>query len=87
MKLYVGNLAKQVTDAQLNDFATPYGAVVSANVAIERKTGGSKGFGFIVFSNEAEAQAAMIGLNGREVHGQILTVNEARSLKAPTPQH
>ena len=51
MKIYVGNLSKQVTDAQLNDLAVPYGTLVSANVATDRTSGESKGFGFVEFSN------------------------------------
>jgi cold-inducible RNA-binding protein len=81
MKLYVGNLSKQVTDAQLNDLAVPYGALVSANVATERSSGESKGFGFIEFVNAEEAKAAITGLDGREVHGQTLKVNESRPRK------
>jgi RNA recognition motif-containing protein len=78
MKLYVGNLSKQVTDAQLNDLAVPYGKLVSANVAVERKSGASKGFGFIDFSNDDEARAAITALDGRDVNGQALKVNEAK---------
>jgi len=78
MKLYVGNLSKQVTDAQLNDLAVPYGTPVSANVAVERKSGESKGFGFIDFSNDDEARAAITALDGRDVNGQALKVNEAK---------
>lgn len=81
MKLYVGNLSKQVTDAQLNDLAVPYGKLVSANVATERSSGESKGFGFIEFSNADEARAAITGLDGRDVHGQNLKVNEAKPKK------
>ena len=81
MKLYVGNLSKQVTDAQLNDLATPFGKPVSANVATERSTGESKGFGFVEFSNDEEAKAAIAGLDGREVNGQALKVNESRPRK------
>jgi len=78
MKLYVGNLSKQVTDAQLNDLATPYGKPVSANVATERSSGESKGFGFIEFTNADEGRAAMTGLDGRDVNGQALKVSEAK---------
>lgn len=81
MKLYVGNLSKQVTDAQLNDLALPYGALVSANVATDRGSGESKGFGFVEFSNADEARAAITGLDGRDVNGQVLKVNEARPRK------
>ncbi len=78
MKLYVGNLSKQVTDAQLNDLAVPYGTLLSANVAVERSTGGSKGFGFVEFASADEARAAITGLDGRDVNGQMLKVNEAK---------
>ena len=81
MKLYVGNLSKQVTDAQLNDLAVEYGKPVSANVATERDGGASKGFGFIEYGSDAEAKAAITGLDGRDVNGQALKVNEARPRK------
>jgi len=81
MKLYVGNLSKQVTDAQLNDLAMPYGTLVSANVATERSSGQSKGFGFVEYNNADEARAAITGLDGRDVHGQALKVNEAKPRK------
>jgi cold-inducible RNA-binding protein len=78
MKLYVGNLSKEITDAQLNDLAVPFGTLVSANVATERSSGASKGFGFVEFTNADEARAAITGLDGREVNGQALKVNEAK---------
>lgn len=82
MKLYVGNLSKKVTDAQLNELATPYGKIDSAVIATERSSGESKGFGFIEFADETEAQAAITGLDGREVEGQAIRVNEAKPRKA-----
>ena len=81
MKLYVGNLSKEITDTQLNDLAVPYGALLSANVATERSSGASKGFGFIEFSNGDAGRAAIAGLDGREVNGQALKVNEAKPRK------
>lgn len=81
MKLYVGNLPKQVTDAQLNELATPFGTLLSANVATERSSGESKGFGFIEFSSADDAKAAITGLDGRDLHGQALKVNEAKPRK------
>lgn len=78
MKLYVGNLSKQVDDAQLNELALPFGALVSANVATERSSGASKGFGFVEYGNAEHARAAIAGLDGRDVHGQALKVNEAK---------
>ena len=78
MKLYVGNLSKQVDDAQLNELALPFGAIVSANVATERSSGASKGFGFVEYGNAEHARAAIAGLDGRDVNGQALKVNEAK---------
>ncbi|HET7712974.1 MAG TPA: RNA-binding protein [Thermoanaerobaculia bacterium] len=86
MKLYVGNLPKQVTDAQLNDLATPFGTIVSANVATERSSGESKGFGFVEFSNADDARKAITGLDGHDMHGQALKVNEAKPRKGTTFQ-
>jgi RNA recognition motif-containing protein len=81
MKLYVGNLSKEVNDAQLNELATPYGTLVSANVATERSDGASKGFGFLEYGNADEARAAITGLDGRDVNGQALKVAEAKPRK------
>lgn len=81
MKLYVGNLSKQVTDAQLSELASQYGKPVSANVATERNSGESKGFGFIEFGSDDEAKAAIAGLDGRDLNGQALKVNESRPRK------
>lgn len=87
MKVYVGNLSKQVTDAQLNELALPYGSLTSANVATDRGSGESKGFGFLEFTEEDHARAAITGLDGREVNGQALKVNEARPRKDASPAH
>ena len=78
MKLYVGNLSKKVTDAQLNDLAVPFGKPLSANVATERSSGNSKGFGFIEYSSADEGRAAITGLDGKDVDGMALKVNEAK---------
>jgi RNA recognition motif-containing protein len=85
MKVYVGNLSRQITDVELNDLATPYGTPVSASVATERGSGDSKGFGFVEFGSDDEARAAIAGLDGREVNGQTLRVNEARPRKDGAP--
>ncbi len=77
-KLYVGNLAYGVTDTDLQDLFAPHGAVQSAQVVKDRETGRSKGFGFVEMDSGEEAQAAVDALNGREVSGRALTVNEAR---------
>jgi RNA recognition motif-containing protein len=81
MKLHVGNLSKQITDAQLNDLALPYGKPTSANVARERDSGNSKGFGFIEYASADEAGAAIAGLNGKDVNAQALKVSEAKAPK------
>lgn len=86
MKIYVGNLSKQITDAQLNELAMPFGSLISANVATERSSGQSKGFGFVEFTNADEARAAITGLDGRDVNGQALKVNEAKPRK-DAPAH
>ena len=78
MKLYVGNLSYDTTDAQLLDLAKPFGTPTSAEVAKDRSTGQARGFGFVEFSSDAEAQAAVAGLNGKEVSGRTLKVNEAK---------
>src|SRR5437868_3687375 len=77
-KLYVGNLTYGVTDATLEQMCAAYGTVQSAQVIMDRDTGRSKGFGFVEMGNDQEAQAAIAGLNGKEVNGRKLTVNEAR---------
>ena len=77
-KLYVGNLSYGVTDSQLSEMFGAHGSVESAQVIIDRDTGRSKGFGFVEMSSQAEAQAAIAALNGKEVDGRSLTVNEAR---------
>ena len=85
MKVYVGNLSKKVTSAELNDLAVPFGTLVSANVATEKSSGESKGFGFIEYSTAAEGQAAITGLDGKDVNGQALKVNEAKPKKDAAP--
>ena len=78
MKLYVGNLSYDTDDAGLRELFVPFGEPDSAKVITDRDTGRSKGFGFVEFSNNAEATAAINALNGKEVNGRALTVNEAR---------
>ena len=77
-KLYVGNLAYGVSDSDLQHMFEPHGTVQSAQVIMDRDTGRSKGFGFVEMGSDAEAQAAITALNGTEVDGRALTVNEAR---------
>lgn len=77
-KLYVGNLAYSVDDSTLTQMFSEFGTVTSAQVIMDRDTGRSKGFGFIEMGSDAEAQAAITGMNGIEKGGRTLTVNEAR---------
>ncbi len=78
VKLYVGNMSKQTTDAQLNDLAKPFGTPSNAHVAKDKVSGESRGFGFVEFVNDEEAKAAIAGLHGKEVDGKVLKVNESR---------
>jgi len=77
-KLYVGNLAYSTRDDDLQQLFSEFGSVGSAKVMMERDTGRSKGFGFVEMGSDAEAQAAIKGLNGQSVGGRALVVNEAR---------
>jgi RNA recognition motif-containing protein len=77
-KLYVGNLAYGVTDATLEQMFAPHGTVQSAQIIMDRDTGRSKGFGFVEMGSDQEAQAAITALNGQQVEGRALTVNEAK---------
>jgi RNA recognition motif-containing protein len=77
-KLYVGNLTFGVTDAELEQLFAAHGTVQSAQVIVDRDTGRSKGFGFVEMGSDQEAQAAAAALNGKDMNGRALTVNEAR---------
>ncbi|MEI2780727.1 MAG: RNA-binding protein [Candidatus Competibacter sp.] len=82
-KLYVGNLSYGISNSDLERMFTAHGAVRSAQVITDRDTGRSKGFGFVEMSSDQEAQAAIAALNGKEVEGRSLTVNEARPQQGP----
>jgi cold-inducible RNA-binding protein len=77
-KLYVGNLTYNVNESDLEALFTPFGSVQSAQVIVDRDTNRSKGFGFVEMGSDAEAQAAIQGLNGHDYDGRNLTVNEAK---------
>jgi RNA recognition motif-containing protein len=77
-KLFVGSLSYGVNDDQLKDAFAAAGTVVSAKVIIDRETGRSKGFGFVEMSTDEEAQAAVKMLDGKEIDGRTVAVNEAR---------
>ncbi len=77
-KLYVGNLGYGVTSSDLETMFAGHGTVQSAQIIMDRETGRSKGFGFVEMGSDAEAQAAIQALNGKESDGRALTVNEAK---------
>lgn len=78
MKIFVGNLSRRVTSDALQQMFETFGQVASAEVIKDKFSGESKGFGFVEMPTKTEADAAMTGLNGREVDGKSLNVNEAR---------
>jgi RNA recognition motif-containing protein len=83
-KLYVGNLTYNVNESDLEALFTPFGTVQSAQIIVDRDTNRSKGFGFVEMDTDAQAQAAIQGLNEREHDGRNLTVNEAKPREART---
>jgi RNA recognition motif-containing protein len=85
-KLYVGNLPYSVRDGDLEQAFSQFGAVTSAKVMMERETGRSKGFGFVEMGSDAEAQAAIQGMNGQPLGGRSVVVNEARPMEPRPPR-
>jgi RNA recognition motif-containing protein len=85
-KLYVGNLAYTTTDASLKDAFSQVGTVASATIIMDRMTNRSKGFGFVEFNDDAEADAAVAKFNGMDLDGRKLTVNEARPMEPRAPR-
>jgi cold-inducible RNA-binding protein len=83
MKLYVGNLPYSTRDEQLRELFAPFGTVAKATVIMDNQTARSRGFGFVEFDDANEANAAIAALNGKEVGGRALVVNEARAQGAP----
>ena len=79
MNIYVGNLGSDVTDGDLREAFQAFGQVDSATVIKEKFSGESRGFGFVEMPSKAEGQSAIDGLNGKELKGSTLNVNEARS--------
>jgi cold-inducible RNA-binding protein len=77
-KLYVGNLTYSMTNSSLESLFAPFGEVRSAQVVMDRDTGRSKGFGFVELGDDQSCKAAIAALNGKDVDGRALTVNEAR---------
>ena len=85
-KLYVGNLPYSVRDEDLQQSFSQFGSVTSAKVMMERDTGRSKGFGFVEMGSDAEAQAAINGMNGQSMGGRSVVVNEARPMEPRPPR-
>ena len=85
-KLYVGNLPYGVRDNDLEQAFSQFGSVTSAKVMMERDTGRSKGFGFVEMGSDAEAQAAIQGMNGQSLGGRGIVVNEARPMEPRPPR-
>ncbi|HEX2056129.1 MAG TPA: RNA-binding protein [Nitrospiraceae bacterium] len=77
-KLYVGGLPYSATESQLNDLFAQHGTVSSARIITDKFTGQSRGFGFVEMASQEEAQAAISAVNGTQMDGRTLTVNEAR---------
>ena len=78
MNIYVGNLSYDTTEQDLETAFTPFGQVDTARLINDRDSGRSKGFGFVEMPNNAEAEAAIQALNGKDLQGRTVTVNEAR---------
>jgi cold-inducible RNA-binding protein len=85
-KLYVGNLNYEVTNGDLEQMFAAHGTVRSAQVVMDRDTGRSKGFGFLEMPNDQEAAAAITALNGQQMGGRSLTVNEAKPREERAPR-
>ena len=86
MKLYVGNLAFSATDGDLREIFSQYGTVTDASILMDRTSGRSRGFGFVTMSGHEEGLASIEGLNGQEIGGRRLTVNEARPMEERAPR-
>jgi RNA recognition motif-containing protein len=78
MNIYVGNLSREVSEADLRQAFEAFGQVTRAAIVKDKFTGEARGFGFVEMPNDTEAQAAMNALNGKDMKGRVLTVNEAR---------
>jgi cold-inducible RNA-binding protein len=79
MNIYVGNISRDVTEAEIKDAFAAFGAVQSASIIKDKYSGESRGFGFVEMPNKEEGDKAIAGLNGKDLKGRRLTVNEARA--------
>ena len=86
MKLFVGNLPRETSEEELNELFAEFGAVVSCKIIKDRETGQSRGFGFVEMTSSDEGNKAMTELQGKEVRGRALVVNEAREQKSREPR-
>lgn len=86
MKLYVGNLSFQTTEGALEDLFTPFGPVKEAMLVMDRMTQRPRGFGFVTMENDEDAKKAIEAINGKEVEGRSLVVNEARPREDRPPR-
>jgi RNA recognition motif-containing protein len=86
MKMYVGNLSYDTTDDSLNAAFAAHGEVASASVVTDRETGRSRGFGFVEMNNDEEAKAAMAALDGTDLDGRPIRVDEARPRNESRPR-
>jgi RNA recognition motif-containing protein len=78
MNIYVGNLSYQMSEGELRDAFAAFGDVSSVKILMDRETGRSRGFGFVEMPNQSEGEAAVSNLNGKDLGGRALRVNEAR---------
>jgi len=86
MNIYVGNLSYGLSERDIEQLFNEYGPVVKVNIITDRETGNSKGFGFVEMSEKEDGMKAIEGLNGSEVEGRKLTVNEARPREERPPR-
>ncbi len=86
MNIYVGNIAHEATEEDVKQAFSAYGAVSKASIVKDKFTGNSRGFGFVEMSNDEEAKKAIAELNGKELKGRPLTVNEARPREEGAPR-
>jgi len=78
MKVYIGNLSREMTEAEFSTMVAAYGSPFKADLAKDRSTGASRGFGFVEYTNDDHARAAIAALNGKEVGGRVLKANESQ---------
>jgi cold-inducible RNA-binding protein len=83
MKVYIGNLSKEMNETQFNELVAPFGTTASATLVKDRITGAPRGFGFVEYPNDEHAKAAIKALDGKEIGGRVLKVNESQPKGRP----